>query len=67
VEVAWQGAPIPSAAIESWLDQPLQGTIANRKARQILERHGSDLWSKPKGYGVACLRLPLRLPERPQS
>jgi DNA polymerase-3 subunit epsilon len=66
VEVAWEGAPIPSAAIESWLDEPLKGTIANRKARQILERHGSDLWSKPKGDGGACLRLPLRLPERPQ-
>jgi DNA polymerase III subunit epsilon len=66
VEVAWEGAPIPSAAIESWLDEPLKGTIANRKARQILERHGSDLWSKPKGDGGACLRLPLRLPDRPQ-
>jgi DNA polymerase III subunit epsilon len=66
VEVAWEGAPIPSATIESWLDEPLKGTIANRKARQILERHGSDLWSKPRGDGGACLRLPLRLPERPQ-
>jgi DNA polymerase III subunit epsilon len=66
VEVAWEGVPIPSAAIESWLDEPLKGTIANRKARQILERHGSDLWSKPRGDGAACLRLPLRLPERPQ-
>jgi DNA polymerase III subunit epsilon len=66
VEVAWEGAPIPSAAIESWLDEPLKGTIANRKARQILERHGSDLWSRPRGDGGACLRLPLRLPERPQ-
>lgn len=66
VEVAWEGAPIPSAAIEVWLDEPLKGTIANRKARQILERHGSDLWSKPRGDGGACLRLPLRLPERPQ-
>jgi DNA polymerase-3 subunit epsilon len=66
VEVAWDGAPIPSAQIESWLDEPLKGTIANRRARQILERHGSDLWSKPKGEGGACLRLPLRLPERPQ-
>jgi DNA polymerase-3 subunit epsilon len=66
VEVAWEGAPISSAIIESWLDEPLKGTIANRKARQILEQHGSDLWSKPRRDGGACLRLPLRLPERPQ-
>jgi DNA polymerase III subunit epsilon len=66
VEVAWEGAAVPSAAIESWLDEPLKGTIANRKAREILERHGSDLWSKPRGEGGACLRLPLRLAERAQ-
>jgi DNA polymerase III subunit epsilon len=66
VEVTWEGAPIPSAVLESWLDEPLKGTIANRKARQIVEHHGSELWSKPKGEGNACLRLPLRLSDRPQ-
>jgi DNA polymerase-3 subunit epsilon len=66
VEIAWEGAPVPPAAIESWLDEPLKGTIANRQARQILERHGSDLWSKPRGDGGVCLRLPLRLSERRQ-
>ncbi len=65
VEVTWEGEPIPSAVIDSWLDEPLQGVIANRKARQILERHGSELWSRPRGDGRACLRLPLRLPDRP--
>jgi DNA polymerase III subunit epsilon len=67
VELAWEGAPIPSAAIESWLDDPIEGTIANRNARQILERHGSDVWSKPKDEGRACLRLPLRLAGRPHA
>src|SRR5262249_62414658 len=33
VEIAWEGAPVPPAAIESWLDEPLKGTIANRQAR----------------------------------
>jgi DNA polymerase III subunit epsilon len=65
VEVTWDGEPIPSIVIDSWLDEPLQGVIANRKARQILERHGSELWSRPKGDGRACLRLPLPLPDRP--
>ena len=64
--MTWEGTPIASATIESWLDDPVKGTIANRNARQILERHGSELWSKPKGDGAACLRLPLRLSERPQ-
>ena len=65
VEVTWEGETIPSAVIDSWLDEPLQGVIANRKARQILERHGSELWSRPKDDNHACLRVPLRLPDRP--
>lgn len=65
VEVTWEGGTIPSAVIDSWLDEPLQGVIANRNARQILERHGSELWSRPKDDNHACLRLPLRLPDRP--
>jgi DNA polymerase III subunit epsilon len=66
IEITWEGAPIPSAVIDAWLDEPLKGTVANRNARQILERHGSELWSTAKGDGGACLRLPLRLPDRPQ-
>ena len=65
VEVTWEGETIPSAVIDSWLDEPLQGVIANRQARQILEQHGSELWSRPKDDNHACLRLPLRLPARP--
>ena len=64
VEVTWEGKTIPSAVIDSWLDEPLQGVIGNRKAREILERHGSELWSRPKDDNHACLRLPLRLPDR---
>jgi DNA polymerase-3 subunit epsilon len=66
VEVTWEGTPIPSGVIDSWLDEPLKGTIANRKAGQILERHGSALWSKSKGDAGACLRLPLRPADRPR-
>ncbi len=66
VDVTWEGAPIASAVVDSWLDEPLKGTAANRKARQIMEQHGSELWSKVKGHGSACLRLPLPLSQRPQ-
>lgn len=64
VEIAWQGAPIASAVLDSWLDQPLKGTIANRTVRQIIERHGSELWSLARPDGTACIRLPLQPAQR---
>jgi DNA polymerase-3 subunit epsilon len=64
VEIAWQGEPVAAATLESWLGQPLEGTIANRTVRQIVERHGSELWSRARPGGSAVVRLPLRLAER---
>lgn len=67
VEASWDGAPIPSAEIETWLDAPLEGTIANRSIRQIVDLHGSELWSEPAGPGRARIRLPLRAAIQRQS
>jgi DNA polymerase-3 subunit epsilon len=67
VEVTWHGTAIPSAEVTSWLDEPLKGAIANRNVRQIIESHGSEVWSTSKDEGSACLRLPLRLANRPVS
>jgi DNA polymerase III subunit epsilon len=67
VEVVWDGAPIASAVLEPWLAEPLKGTIGNRTVRQIVERHGSELWSQALPEGRTCLRLPLRSPERPSA
>lgn len=67
VEIAWEGLPVPSATLESWLDEPLKGTIANRTVRQIVERHGSELWSQSRAGSIGFVRIPLqpaqRLPE----
>jgi signal-transduction protein with cAMP-binding, CBS, and nucleotidyltransferase domain/signal transduction histidine kinase len=67
VHVIWEGDPIPSAVLEPWLDQPLKGTIGSRSLRQIVERHGSELWSQRFAEGRACLRLPLRPAARPRA
>lgn len=67
VEVAWDGPPVGSAVIDSWLAEPLMGTIGNRTVRQIVERHGSELWSQALPDGRNCLRLPLRSTERPRA
>ena len=34
-----------------------QGTVGNRTVRQIVERHGSELWSQALPEGRTCLRL----------
>jgi len=66
VEIAWKGAPIPPQVLDAWLDEPLQGTIGGRTAREIIEQHGSEIWSKDLAEGRACLRLPLGHPSRRQ-
>ena len=67
VEVVWNGESVPSAMIDSWLEEPLRGTIGNRTLREIVERHASELWSQTLPQGRTCLRLPLRLAERPRA
>ena len=67
VEVVWNGESVPSAMIDSWLEEPLRGTIGNRTLREIVERHTSELWSQALPQGRTCLRLPLRLAERPRA
>ncbi|MEW5963095.1 MAG: exonuclease domain-containing protein [Pseudomonadota bacterium] len=68
IEIAWDGEPVSSAELDRWLAEPLVGTVANRTAAQIVERHGSELWSSRKdGGGKAFLRLPLKPTTRPQA
>lgn len=64
VEVAWSGHPIPSTVVEAWLVEPLPGAVGNRTLRDMIEQHGSELWSQTLPEGRACLRLPLRAVER---
>lgn len=63
VELTWDGDPIPSTVIEDWLAEPLTGTVGVRTLRDIVEQHGSELWSQLLPDGRACLRLPLRAAE----
>ena len=67
VEISWEGAPLPAAELDSWLDEPLPGTIANRTIRQIVERHGSELWSETVADRRTVIRIPLRAPSHPPT
>jgi len=72
------GAPVPAALLDDWLDEPLPGALGAATARHVLERHGSEVWSqKGEAPGTALLRVPimkararastpLTLPPRPE-
>lgn len=66
IEIAWKGEPVPAPVLDGWLDQPLEGAIGDRTARQVLDHHGSEVWSQARPSGQAALRMPLPAPSRPQ-
>jgi DNA polymerase-3 subunit epsilon len=66
LDLAWRGAPVPEGVLESWLDRPYAAD-SDRTLRDVLERHGSEPWSKPaERDGYSVLRVPLLAPDRPQ-
>jgi DNA polymerase-3 subunit epsilon len=66
IEIVWPGQPIPADVLDSWLDVPLEGAIGGHSLREIMEHHGSELWSSAQRAGHAYLRMPLAVPVRAQ-
>ena len=67
LDLVWEGAPVPAGTLERWLDVPCSSDMEGQRLRDVLERHGSEPWSKPTDRpGHAMLRLPLLVPHRPQ-
>lgn len=67
VDIVWSGAPIPEGVLERWLDLAVSEETGGQRVRDVLERHGSEPWSKAADReGLAMLRLPMLAPHRPQ-
>jgi DNA polymerase-3 subunit epsilon len=66
IDLAWPGEPVPSAAVESWLDVRLDGSLGRQTLRDVLDHHGSEPWSQKIKGGLSVLRVPLPAPLRPQ-
>ncbi len=67
LDIVWQGPPVAAGALEGWLDLPCAEEVESQRLRDVLERHGSEPWSKAAGrHGQSVLRLPLLAPHRPQ-
>jgi DNA polymerase-3 subunit epsilon len=64
IEISWEGAPVPSARLDARLDATLQGALGAPSLRDVLSRHGSEIWSRSQRPGRAMLRLPLPGPLR---
>ncbi len=60
LDFVWRGAPTPAALLDGWLDEPLPGALGAATARQVLERHVSEVWSQQGAApGTALLRVPV--------
>lgn len=57
LDLLWSGDPVPDGAIEGWLDAPLAEAPGDVTARQVLERHNGEAWSRRDADGRALLRL----------
>ena len=59
-ELCWQGAPLPVAELDAWLDSPLEVGLADVTGRSVLFNHGTEAWPEQHRDGAAAIRLPIR-------
>ncbi len=59
LDVLWRGRVVPNAALDRWLATPLGDDLGAMTGRDILDRHGSELWCEAVGRDGARLRMPL--------
>jgi len=62
LEMSWPGPPPRPARFQAWLDQPLTGLAAS-SARDVVARHGGEIWSGGPAGAAPDLRLLLPLTE----
>ncbi|MBM3525793.1 MAG: histidine kinase, partial [Alphaproteobacteria bacterium] len=59
VDLSWGGETIGSARLDAWLAESLAGALGATTLGDVLQRHGSTMWSRALGDGRAVLRVPV--------
>ncbi len=62
LEMNWSGPPPQAARFQAWLDEPLTG-LAATSVRDVIARHGGEIWSGGAAGAAPDLRLLLPLTE----
>lgn len=66
IDIVWNGAPVPGEVLASWEGRPMPSGSkpSPLTLRDVLERHGGEMWQERDGAsGECCLRLLLPLGE----
>ena len=66
LDLVWPGAPIRAADLDRWLEMPLAGANGVADGRGVLQRHGTECWSRSERVGEALIRIPLPAAEPPE-
>lgn len=66
IDLTWSGRAVGVGAIAAWREDALGAAEAGQTLGQVLDRHGSEMWSRDKGPGLAFLRLSVPSPDRLQ-
>jgi DNA polymerase-3 subunit epsilon len=62
LDLAWMGPAIPSVLLDQWLEEPLESIDEPYTLKDVMDRHGSEMWSQPASGGRSILRIPLLAP-----
>ncbi|MCW5752356.1 MAG: 3'-5' exonuclease, partial [Alphaproteobacteria bacterium] len=67
LDIGWRGQPIAAKELDGWIDERLEELPGGLNMRDILERHGSEIWSQAGRHpDSAVIRIPLIPPLRGQ-
>ncbi len=59
LDFVWAGSPIGAATLNRWLEETLTGALGAATLGDVLQRHGSTIWSRASTAGHAVLRVPV--------
>jgi len=59
IEIVWSGRALDENLVSAQLDYKLDPALGGITVQDVLDRHGSNIWSVSLDTETACLRLPL--------